>query len=82
VRFFQSGDEKWRVSQGGGTKARWSGDGTELFFLAPDNGLMVVPIESSGPILRFGTPKKLFVTKPAGTAEGGQRFTYDVAPDG
>jgi len=48
------------VSAGEGNRARWRADGREIFYQAPDQNLMVVPIEwsSAGPVP--GTPKVLF----------------------
>jgi serine/threonine protein kinase/Tol biopolymer transport system component len=51
-----------RVSLDGGTQARWRGDGTELFYIAPGGRLMAVPLTagSGGQPGDFGTPVMLF----------------------
>jgi eukaryotic-like serine/threonine-protein kinase len=48
------------VSSGEGNQARWRDDGREIYYQAPDQNLMVVPIEWSpaGPVP--GTPRVLF----------------------
>jgi serine/threonine protein kinase len=67
----------WQVSTSGGDFPRWSHDGRELFFLAPDK-LMAAAISSEGGQLKVGEVKSLFdVRWPVGT-----RSVYDVAPDG
>lgn len=57
-----SGDQ-WQVSTAGGTGPRWRRDGRELFYVAPDQKLMAVPVKSgwaaSGPF-EVGTPQPLF----------------------
>ena len=66
---------KWQISTDGGDKPRWSADGRELFYLAPDRKLMAVPIKS-GATLEPGVAAELFQTRASGF------FPYDVAPDG
>jgi eukaryotic-like serine/threonine-protein kinase len=67
----------WQVSTAGGDFPRWSHDGRELFFLAPDK-LMAAAISTEGGQLKVGEVKGLFdVRWPVGT-----RSVYDVAPDG
>jgi Tol biopolymer transport system component len=63
-----------RVSASGGSLPRWRRDGKELFYLAPDGGLMAVPTETKG---RFeaGSPAVVFTAHPPPD-------DYDVAPDG
>jgi len=41
VQGFPAGGARWRVSDGGGSLARWRGDGKELFYRALDGELMV-----------------------------------------
>jgi serine/threonine protein kinase/Tol biopolymer transport system component len=56
------------VSRGGGTAPRWSGNGREIFYLAPNGKMMAVAV---GPGRTFGskTPTPLFQT-PSGTIVG------------
>ncbi|MBI4892000.1 MAG: serine/threonine-protein kinase, partial [Acidobacteria bacterium] len=49
------------VSTDGGSDPRWSRDGRELFFVAPDNTLMSAPLKP-GPQFSAGPPEKLFKT--------------------
>jgi hypothetical protein len=72
------------VSRGGGTAARWRGDGRELFYLAPNGKMMAVDV-LAGQEFQAGTPTALFQTPPGAivgdvTADG-KRFLL-VAPVG
>jgi eukaryotic-like serine/threonine-protein kinase len=68
------------ISTRGGQQPQWRRDGRELFYIAPDNTLMAVDIDTSGNRIRAGTPRPLF------TATVNQRKTirnnYAAAPDG
>jgi len=66
------------VSTDGGRLSRWSRDGKELFYLAPDNTLLVVPVKTS-PQFTAGRPEKLF--RVPGTAGRTYRTPYAVASD-
>jgi len=59
VQTFPASGGKWQISNGGGTQPGWRADGKELFFLAPDNTLMAVPV-SIGATFEPGIPKALF----------------------
>jgi predicted Ser/Thr protein kinase len=63
---------KFLISTEGGTMARWSSDGRELFYRNGDK-MMAVDVQTS-PVFRAGTPKVLF--------QGNYGSFYDVAPDG
>jgi hypothetical protein len=79
IRPFSGSFEQWRVSTGGGSQARWRGDGRELYYVAPDGYVMAVSIETQ-PVFRPGTPRKLFLLP-----EKPDRDTpvfEDVIPDG
>jgi serine/threonine protein kinase/Tol biopolymer transport system component len=75
VQSFPSLGNKWKVSDGGGTRPVWSRDGKELFYIAYDRKLMVSAV-SAGAKFEAGSPRPLFLTRPNIT-----RF-YDVSPDG
>jgi Tol biopolymer transport system component len=62
------------VSRGGGSSPRWRRDGKELFYLGPNDKMMVANV-SIGSDFRAGTPTPLFQAPP-GTIVG------DVAADG
>ncbi|HTH02057.1 MAG TPA: protein kinase [Vicinamibacterales bacterium] len=70
---------KWQVSANGGAQPRWSRDGKELFFLAPqpENALMVAAVNGQGPAFEVGAIRRLFSVRP-----GGLRSSYQVSPDG
>jgi Tol biopolymer transport system component len=81
---------KWKVSDGGLGMVAWRRDGQELFYYAPDRGIMSVSVSTS-PKFEFGKPKLLFKAPDsfpvAGTPGGsasisrdGQRFALIVPP--
>jgi eukaryotic-like serine/threonine-protein kinase len=64
-----------QVSKDGGVGVRWSGDGKELFYLAPDGYLMSVDVSAAGGAFQTGAPHQLFKS-PAGYG------SWDVSADG
>jgi len=78
VQSFPQPGSRQQVSTRGGGVPRWSPDGRELFYLAPDLTLMSVSIESVDARLRLGPPERLFQTELRNT-EGRD---YDVAAGG
>jgi serine/threonine protein kinase/dipeptidyl aminopeptidase/acylaminoacyl peptidase len=66
---------QWTLSVNGGDKPRWSRDGKELFYIAPDGKMMAVPIKG-GSTFSPGVPIPLFNTRVTGF------MPFDVAPDG
>jgi Tol biopolymer transport system component len=75
---FPGPGERVRISPGGGSSPRWSGDGRELFYESPDGGAMAVPVEL-GEEAEIGTPTRLFDLGRVG-ADVDERF--DVTVDG
>jgi len=74
-----------RVSTNGGQQVRWNPKGgKELFYVAPDDWLMSVPIRftSDGKTLEAETPIGLFLTNVGSTAPNLNRQQYAVSPDG
>ena len=67
---------KWIISSAGGDKPRWSPDGRELYYIALDRKLMVVPVKT-GAAFAPGIAVPLFEL-PVFVGF----FPYDVAPDG
>ena len=64
-----------QVSQDGGHNPHWSGDGKELFYLAPDGYFMSVNVTAAGGMFQSGAPQRLF--KSPARSEG-----WDVSADG
>lgn len=81
VRSFPSGNGLWQISTAGGDSAQWSSDGKELFYMAPDRNLMVVPVNTRG-TFSYGEPKALFTTKVPLTGLIGYRNSFLVSNDG
>jgi Tol biopolymer transport system component len=84
VRAFPGADRRTLVSTGGGVYPRWSHDGKELYYIAPDARLMASPIRTTTMTIEAGVPSALFQTRKAGRGlnviSGGHQ--YDVSPDG
>jgi eukaryotic-like serine/threonine-protein kinase len=83
VQPFRRPGQKVRISTEGGIQARWRGDGKELFYLAPDQRLMAVPIQLDAQrnVVDVGTPVALFTTALAGP-QGNAGRHYMVSRDG
>jgi serine/threonine-protein kinase len=71
---------RWQVSTGGGRMPLWSRDGKELFYVSPDNAMMVSRVEASRTWVA-ATPVRLFRGEYH-FASGANTRTYDIAPDG
>jgi eukaryotic-like serine/threonine-protein kinase len=69
---------KWQVSTAGGNWPRWRRDGREIFYMAPDNRLMVAAVEGQRSGFQVSAVRPLFETR----ARINQRSMYDVTPDG
>ncbi|HEV2021009.1 MAG TPA: hypothetical protein VGQ94_00620, partial [Terriglobales bacterium] len=69
---------KWQISSEGGDLPRWGRDGRELFFLRPDNTVMVAPITETGTNVEVGAVKTLFkLNSPPGIFG-----SFSLAPEG
>ncbi len=79
VQAFPEPGRKVIVSKGGGTLPRWRRDGRELYYVAPDDKLMAVPVET-GANFGIGTPVPLFEVGSYGRRN--TRYVYDVSADG
>lgn len=77
VTTFPVPGEKHRISTGGGYLPEWRGDGNELFYFAPDNRIMAVPVGRDAGF-EPKTPTPLFSIEPHMNAF----VPYDVLPDG
>jgi serine/threonine protein kinase len=78
VQPFPGPGARIQITSGGGTQARWSRDGTQIFYIASDKKLMAVDFD---PLTQTASaPRTLFQTRIVGTSF--VLFQYDVAPDG
>jgi serine/threonine protein kinase/Tol biopolymer transport system component len=78
---------KWQISTAGGTFPRWRRDGTEIFYLAPDNKLMAAAVNGKGSSFEVGAAKPLFEARALdptrnrfAVSADGQRFLMNSAP--
>jgi Tol biopolymer transport system component/tRNA A-37 threonylcarbamoyl transferase component Bud32 len=82
IQTFPDPKSKIVVTSKGGIEPRWSRDGRELYYLAPDGKLMVVPVvKDDGDLPVFGPETALFPT-PLTTFSTAPGFRYDVADNG
>jgi hypothetical protein len=65
------------VSQNGGREPRWSKDGKELFFFAPDNRLVAAEVRADALSFEVGALRPLFQSRQFGIG-----FRYDESKDG
>jgi Tol biopolymer transport system component len=70
-----------QVSPRGGSQPVWARNGRELFYLAPDGGLMSVPVPTGG-TPGVGAPSRVFQQTYFDGAGLTAPRTYDVSPDG
>ncbi len=75
---------RWQISSDGGTRAAWSRDGKELFYLDANGLITSVKISIDGDRLSAGRPTPILKTAyVAGvSARGLDLRSYDVSPDG
>jgi len=72
-----------QISTAGGTQVRWSSDGREIFYIAPDGKLMSVPVTLSETTAAPRSPVALFQTRLAnGRNVTGNKPQYAVSRDG
>jgi Tol biopolymer transport system component/predicted Ser/Thr protein kinase len=53
---------KWQISTEGGTEPSWNADGSELFYISPDQKMMRVEVKT-GDTLVVGLPEPLFESR-------------------
>jgi WD40 repeat protein len=83
VQSFPDGRSPTQVSTSGGTQVRWSANGNEIFYLAPDGKLMVASVGLNGAAPDVKLPVALFQTYLAtGTNVIGNKPQYAVSRDG
>lgn len=84
VTSLETAGPRYQVSPQGGRSARWSRDGSTLYFVETGRepaslpeALMAVAFDGSGPVPRFGTPRPVFRG-----LHGYSVPYYDTHPDG
>ncbi len=83
VQTFPPSGGKWQISDAGGTYPRWRRDGKELFYIADDQKLMAVAVQT-GSTLQAGRPQALFQTRffqpiiPYTISADGQHFLINT----
>ena len=78
IAAFPNYDGRRRVSVGGGAWPRWSHAGDEVFYLTPDNQLMVATVDPASAALNVGEPRGLFEVR----SKLDRGYPYDVSADG
>ena len=82
VQSFPAATARTQVSTAGGTQVRWSADGREIFYIAPDGRMMAVSFTPGEPP-QLKLPAALFQTHLAnGNNVIGNKAQYAVARDG
>ena len=71
---------KLRISTRGGQFPRWPTSGKELFYLSPDNRLMVVDLNMGAGTIKPSTPRELFPLPPY--TSNTFNSPYEAASDG
>jgi Tol biopolymer transport system component len=83
VQSFPDGRGRTQASTAGGSQVRWSSDGKEIFYVAPDGRMMAVSIAPGGGSPAVKLPAPLFQTHLAsGINVLGNKPQYAVARDG
>jgi hypothetical protein len=85
VQTIPVGGGKFQISTSGGILPAWRRDGKELYYLAPDQKLMAVPVKIDGASFEPGQPQALFTATAANgfaVTRGGQRFLMNLPAGG
>ena len=82
VQSFPKTVSKVQVSANGGLGPLWSANGKELFFVAPDGKLMVVPVRATSEDFKYGAPSALFQTRIVNTSLPANGAEFAVSADG
>jgi Tol biopolymer transport system component len=73
---------KWQISTGGGLEPRWRRDGSELYFISPDQHLLAVPVNGAGGVMHASVAQTLFPIRITRADRPDTLNHYDVTPDG
>ena len=83
VQSFPEGRAKTQVSTTGGAQVRWSADGSEIFYVAPDGRMMAAAVMFGEGTPAVSLPRALFQTYLAtGTNVIGNKAQYAVSRSG
>jgi hypothetical protein len=83
VQSFPEGRSRTQVSTAGGAQVRWSADGGEIFYVAPDGKMMAAAVAFAGGAPNVSLPRALFQTYLAtGTNVIGNKPQYAVSRSG
>jgi dipeptidyl aminopeptidase/acylaminoacyl peptidase len=83
VQSFPDGRARTQVSTNGGAQVRWSTQGNEVFYVAPDGRMMAAQVALASGSPRVSAPVPLFQTRLAsGTNVLGSKPQYAVSRDG
>jgi Tol biopolymer transport system component len=80
LRPFPDGTASVVISIGGGSEPSWRRDGNELFYLAPNGGLMSVVLTASD-VVKASRPTELFRTQVPGNSQS-LGTSYAATADG
>ncbi|HLJ77851.1 MAG TPA: protein kinase [Acidobacteriaceae bacterium] len=80
VQTFPQPTGRWEISTAGGAEPMWRRDGKELFYLAPDEKLMAVDVDTTSAAFQAGIPRELFQTQLVPLSYW--RNIYVPSPDG
>jgi hypothetical protein len=78
---FPTPGRRVRVSAAGGRWPRWSREGSEIVYLAPDSTLMSAPLTVTPKRLDVGAVRPLFKIHPRPMVRL-DAYPYAIAPDG
>lgn len=87
ITTFPEGKGKWKVSSGGASYPRWSGNGKEVFFNNLNDDFFSCPLTFRGSEIEVGTPQRLFhasmpgIGVPYDVSADGQRFLVNLAEE-
>jgi eukaryotic-like serine/threonine-protein kinase len=83
IQSFPDGAARMQISTVGGAQVRWSADGREIFYIAPDGKLMAVTFAAASTTPEVKLPVALFQTHLAnGNNVIGNKAQYAVSRDG
>jgi hypothetical protein len=82
LRPYPETNREWPVSTDGGGAPRWTRNGEELVYLAPDNNFMAVKVTASDSGVTLGAPERLFSANPSREYHPPGAIPYDVTADG